>query len=125
MIDLNFLKYINDNFGHEKGNIAIKRVCQIVCVNFAHSPVFRIGGDEFVVILMNSDYVEAELLVDKFKNTVAEIHEDEVLEPWERVSAAIGWTRFDPAVDKGVQNVFKRADDLMYKNKKEMKATRE
>ncbi|ETP72551.1 diguanylate cyclase (GGDEF) domain-containing protein [Lachnospiraceae bacterium JC7] len=125
MIDLNYLKKINDTYGHEKGNIAIKKLCRLVCVTFAHSPVFRIGGDEFVVILKNSDYDGAEALIEKFRDTISELSSDEALEPWERVSAAVGWTMFDPYNDSSVENVFKRADSLMYENKKAMKANRE
>lgn len=125
MIDLNFLKKINDTYGHEKGNVSIKKLCRIVCVNFAHSPVFRIGGDEFVVILKNSDYDEAEALIQKFKGIISESSGDESLEPWERISAAIGWTLYDPYTDSGVESVFKRADSLMYENKKAMKAERD
>ncbi|SEQ13536.1 Diguanylate cyclase, GGDEF domain [Treponema bryantii] len=42
-------------YGHEEGNYAIKKLCEIVCSVFSHSPVFRIGGDEFVVILKGAD----------------------------------------------------------------------
>ena len=124
MIDLNFLKKINDNYGHDKGNIAIKKVCQTVCGVFAHSPVFRVGGDEFVVILMNQDLKDLDVLVYKFKDLIKDIYNDESLEQWERISASIGYAIYDPSVDKNVENVFKRADDAMYKNKKEMKAVR-
>lgn len=124
MIDLNYLKYINDNFGHEKGNMAIKKVCDLVCHHFSHSPVFRIGGDEFVVILENDDYKECQQKIQEFQDIMEEIANDTTLEPWERVSAAVGWTLFDPDTDNCVQNVFKRADDFMYKNKKAMKAER-
>lgn len=124
MVDLNYLKHINDNYGHEKGNLAIKKICMLVCKNFSHSPVFRVGGDEFVVILENSDYDEASGLIDRFKETLGQISSDTTLEPWEKVSAAIGWTLYDPSIDQGVQDVFKRADDLMYENKKAMKAAR-
>ena len=124
MVDLNYLKLINDNYGHDKGNISIKKICNIICVTFSHSPVFRIGGDEFVVIFENSDYDNVEDLVASFKETLDKIAADEDLEPWEKVSAAIGWTKFDKATDLSVQNVFKRADNLMYENKKSMKATR-
>lgn len=68
MIDLNYLKLINDNFGHDKGNIAIKKICNIVCVTFKHSPVFRIGGDEFVVILENEDYDNIHTLIKQFRD---------------------------------------------------------
>lgn len=125
MIDLNYLKNINDTYGHDKGNIAIKTICMLVCKNFSHSPIFRIGGDEFVAILENSDYDEADALVEKFRNTLSEIDTDDSLEPWEKVSAAIGYTMYDPASDTGVKSVFERADGLMYENKKAMKAARE
>ena len=125
MVDLNYLKRINDTFGHDKGNIAIRKICDIVCRNFSHSPVFRIGGDEFVVILENEDYENAEELIRTFKSKLRTIQEDASLEPWEQVSAAIGWSLFDENVDSAVQNVFKRADELMYEDKKAMKAMRD
>ncbi|WP_029231052.1 GGDEF domain-containing protein [Butyrivibrio sp. VCB2006] len=124
MVDLNYLKVINDTYGHEKGNIAIIKICNIVCKNFAHSPVFRIGGDEFVVVLENEDYDNIETLVQWFKHTLEVIAEDESLKPWEKVSAAIGWAKYDPKSDDSMETVFKRADNLMYENKKQMKAAR-
>ena len=45
MVDLNFLKKTNYTYGHEKGNISIRRLCMLVCEVFEHSPVFRIGGN--------------------------------------------------------------------------------
>ena len=125
MIDLNFLKKINDTFGHEKGNVAIVKICKIICETFKHSPVFRIGGDEFVVILENDDFYHVEETVAAFRKQLADIQDDDTLEPWEKVSAAVGWTKYNPAEDGSVENVFKRADKLMYENKKQMKALRE
>ena len=56
MVDLNFLKVINDNYGHDCGNEAIKLLSSTICNVFVHSPVFRIGGDEFAIVLRNNDY---------------------------------------------------------------------
>lgn len=125
IIDLNFLKRINDTYGHEKGNIAIKKICQITCEVFRHSPVFRIGGDEFAVILRNQDYDNIDELITDFKGILKQLSEDPNLQPWEAVSAAIGYAKFDEQRDSSVDNVFKRADKAMYENKKEMKAVRE
>ncbi len=125
MIDLNYLKQINDTYGHEQGNVAIKKLCRLVCTVFAHSPVFRIGGDEFVAVLENSDYEHADELVASMNAQLVEMSADETLAPWERISAAIGIARFDPEVDTSVTTVFKRADKAMYIRKKEMKAVRE
>ena len=124
MVDLNNLKTINDSFGHEKGNVAIKKICMMVCKKFSHSPVFRVGGDEFVVIIENDDYDMVNSLMKELRLEIEEIHSKESLEPWERISAAIGWTLFDPEKDKSIESVFKRADELMYENKKSMKAGR-
>lgn len=124
MIDLNFLKKINDSFGHDKGNIAIRTLCRIVCDIYDHSPVFRIGGDEFVVILENSDLQNSAELEGIFKNHIAELQKNLALSTWERVSAAIGIAIFDPAGDKTVEDVFKRADNLMYENKRAVKGNR-
>ena len=115
MIDLNFLKKINDTFGHEQGNAAIKKLCSIVCNVFDHSPVFRIGGDEFVVILRGQDFINREQLLVEFK---------EKLRSDPSCSAAIGIAIFDPGKDEGVDSVFKRADKAMYADKKEQKTGR-
>ena len=122
MIDMNDLKHINDTCGHEKGNIAIKKLSEIVCQVFKHSMVFRIGGDEFVAIMENDDYRNRNAVVGKFKYRIEALQKDDSLQPWEKVSAAIGMSEYDPARDADVEAVFKRADDLMYENKKEMKA---
>ncbi len=125
MIDLNFLKKINDTYGHEKGNEAIKELCRIVCKVFCHSPVFRIGGDEFVVVLWGSDFNDRDQLVLEFAQILKEMDADTTLEPWEKISAAIGVATYDASQDTTVNDVFKRADTLMYENKKAMKATRD
>ena len=122
MIDLNNLKMINDNYGHEEGNYAIKKVCEYVCNTFVHSPVFRIGGDEFVVILKGSDYSIVYSLIANFKHELFMLEKDESLKPWQRISAAIGYAEYDNKLDSSINDVFKRADQKMYEDKKEMKA---
>ncbi|MCR4589935.1 MAG: GGDEF domain-containing protein [Lachnospiraceae bacterium] len=124
MIDLNYLKKINDTFGHEQGNTAIKKLCHMVCVIFDHSPVFRIGGDEFVVILRGHDLEHFDELQARFEEEMEFVRNDENTPQWEKVSAAIGAAFFDPAIDSTAADVFKRADNMMYERKKEMKAIR-
>lgn len=121
MIDLNYLKTINDTYGHEKGNIAIKSLCQIVCEIFSHSPVFRIGGDEFVVLLKGPDYQNVESLLAEFKKRIHLLERDRTLAPWDRVSAAIGYALYDPRKDTGMDSVLARADQEMYQCKGDMK----
>ena len=125
MVDLNFLKRINDTYGHEQGNIAIKKLCCITCHTFEHSPVFRVGGDEFIIILRNHDLENRDALLEEFRSKLEKLREDSSLEPWEQISAAIGVAVYDQSRDAGVDNVVKRADQAMYENKKEMKAVRD
>lgn len=125
MIDLNFLKRINDTFGHEQGNVAIKRLCSLVCQVFKHSPVFRIGGDEFVVILEHADLKDIDMLCMNFNIQIDALSKNDDLQPWEQVSAALGYAIYNKNSDVSVQNVFRRADKAMYSRKKEMKAIRE
>ena len=124
MVDLNFLKKTNDTYGHEKGNVSIKKLCALVCEIFEHSPVFRIGGDEFVVILKNRDFRDVDRLINDFNNRLDGFQNDDTLEPWEKISAAIGFAAFDRNADKNVEDVFKKADKAMYDRKVSMKAER-
>lgn len=117
MIDLNNLKHINDKYGHERGNTYITGSCQIVCEIYEHSPVFRIGGDEFVVLLENRDYKTRDALFEKICAVFAEQRNDSSKEPWKRFSAAVGMAVFDAQKDATADEVFKRADKAMYKNK--------
>ena len=121
VVDLNCLKTINDTYGHENGNIAIKKLCRVICEVFSHSPVFRIGGDEFAVILKNADYKNIDNLIKKFYETTDSFTDNEFLQPWERTSAAIGYALFDPAIDSNTTDVFNRADAAMYEKKRQMK----
>ena len=104
-----------------KGDLAIKALSKLICEVFSHSPVFRIGGDEFVVILRGQDYDNYDQLLASFNEKLAETCSSH--EPWKRISAAIGAAFFKDGND--MNSLFKRADQMMYKRKKEMKAERE
>ena len=120
MIDLNDLKKINDTYGHDKGNLAIQQLCGLICNTFKHSPVFRIGGDEFAVVLEGHDLENAAALADSLVAEVKRRGADKSLDPWDRITA-IGYATYDPARDANVEAVFKRADETMYAVKKRMK----
>ena len=122
-VDLNDLKLINDEHGHDCGDIALTKLCGIICDVFGHSPVFRIGGDEFVVVLQGRDFHNAKELLYEFNEAIDSIRKDESLEPWERISAAAGLTAFDSECDEGMGAVFTRVEEAMYKQKREMKAS--
>lgn len=125
MADLNHLKRINDSYGHERGNDYIFGSCHMICVIYEHSPVFRIGGDEFVVLLEKRDYDNRVELFERTKDAFEKSANDAEKEPWEQYSCAIGMATFRPIQDSSMDEVFKRADERMYKNKLETKSSRD
>lgn len=124
MMDVNYLKKINDTYGHKYGDLLIQNFCAIVCDVFVHSPVYRIGGDEFVIILQKKDLENADNLILDFEKILKERSAKCDSNPWETPSAAIGSAYFNKETDITVEDVFRRADDAMYQRKKEMKAER-
>ena len=108
IIDMNDLKHINDSYGHDHGDEAIVTVCRVICDVFDHSPVYRYGGDEFVVLLRNRDLENINDLVAEFRARIAALCGNQDSSAWERVSAAIGYAVFDPDTDTDTQSVFER-----------------
>ena len=111
--DLNNLKQTNDSFGHQAGDRLLKDACGIICGVFKHSPVFRVGGDEFAVISQGHDYDHMDELMDRMRrsNTRNEASGGTVI--------ACGMARYDH--DSSVAAVFERADRKMYEDKKTLK----
>ena len=63
-------------------------------------------------------------LINDFNKRLEALQRDDTLQPWEQISAAIGYAKFDKTVDKTVEDVFKKADKAMYDRKVAMKAER-
>lgn len=121
MFDCNNLKPINDLYGHEKGDEYLRNSARLICHSFKHSPVFRIGGDEFVAVLMNEDFENREELCAQFERQQQEMRES-AENAWESISVAIGIAVYDPETDYSIDDVFERADRIMYEDKRRRKA---
>jgi diguanylate cyclase (GGDEF)-like protein len=115
VFDLNDLKKVNDNKGHAEGDEYIKSACKMICQRFKHSPVFRIGGDEFVVILEGEDYESRDSLIQAFEYEVEENQKNGL------VVVSSGLDVFNPDIEEDYNDVFKRADKKMYERKKLLK----
>lgn len=116
MVDINNLKHVNDECGHEAGDIYIRGCCNMICDILAHSPVFRIGGDEFVAILRDYDYNNRHALTEKLKKDFMSSFSHEDKEPWLRYSAAVGMAE-KTSEDSSIDSVLKRANKIMYEDK--------
>ena len=113
--DVNGLKKINDTLGHKAGDEYVRSACVMLCEFFKHSPVFRIGGDEFVVLLQGRDFeARHEILKDINAKIEGNIHTNQVV-------ASLGLADFEPGTDASFHEVFKRADGRMYERKTQLK----
>ncbi len=121
VLDLNDLKETNDNYGHAVGDKLIVTAAKAISDIFKKCPVFRIGGDEFLVVLQNSNLKNREELFEKFDahcaNLFVEVDETKI-----PISIASGFAKFELGKDKHFADVFKRADDAMYENKSKIKS---
>lgn len=113
--DLNDLKGINDTYGHEAGDDSIKAASSIVCETFAHSPVFRIGGDEFAVLLRDRDFDSRDELMGLFRQRA------EANAGAGDVVVASGLANYRAGDDADMRSVIERADMRMYEDKRRLK----
>ena len=112
--DINGLKQVNDTLGHTAGDELIKEASSLICGHFTHGAVFRIGGDEFVVIFQDRVCDTLHEEIDKINREIEENMERN------KVVIAIGYSELNPE-DRLVHEIFERADQMMYKRKAQLK----
>lgn len=116
--DANNLKMINDTEGHAAGDEYIREAAKLLCDIFDHSPVFRVGGDEFVAFLHGSDYSDREALMKTLR--------DRVLENKRSGSGPVlasGMAEYTPESDCVFMDIFEQADKEMYEDKLRLKSS--
>lgn len=114
--DINNLKAVNDLYGHKEGDACIKSACEKICGVFSHSPVFRIGGDEFVVILSGEDFIVRNKLVEKINAVPRDYSKIRI---GETISA--GMAEYKEGHHLSLSSVFEDADKVMYERKQFLK----
>ena len=115
VFDINNLKTLNDKRGHSAGDECIVKCSKLICDIFKNSFVYRIGGDEFAVVLENEDYENRYELLNELYRRTEETKKDT------GSSLAAGISEFKKNIDNSFLEVFSRADDIMYRQKSEMK----
>lgn len=100
------------------GDKCIKLTSALICDTFKHSAVFRIGGDEFAVMIDGGDYENRNELIEKLIKASVE-REEEI-----GSTLATGMSEYIKGEDESVLKVFSRADERMYMNKTEMKSVK-
>ena len=114
IFDVNDLKIINDTLGHQAGDQHLREAAEVISSTFPASPVFRVGGDEFAVIVRGAEYTRLDELVEKIKfhNMSTSRYGGAVI--------ACGMARYKK--DPNVAQVFRRADKSMYEDKMVLKS---
>ena len=116
--DLNNLKMINDTYGHDYGDKAIERLSSVL-YSFVDERrrVYRIGGDEFIMIIDNPSDEEGKNISASVAEMIEKANEGSRL----KITSAVGMAK---GYGRDVLEVVKRADEEMYKNKVKSKAGR-
>lgn len=122
VFDINDLKIINDNCGHSIGDQMIKEIAIILKKEFKDKGTgYRIGGDEFCVIIPNAVMIEEEYVVSKIELVKKAIHdfgEDQNL----NLSLASGFSKTTGKENCDIDNAYRLADKRMYADKQKSKA---
>jgi len=116
LCDVNFLKYLNDNYGHEKGDEAIIRCAELLMNAIGNNgKVYRTGGDEFMCI--TEEPMEKEI--------TRAIQTEMAIDNGYPFAVAVGFSSYDPVIDgenANLKAMIKRCDNDMYENKQKIKA---
>ena len=120
VFDINNLKIINDKYGHEYGNKLIIGAADTITKIFNKDNTYRIGGDEFVIIVENQTDEAIEKSLNEYNDLVKDCYL-ELPDMKHNIEIAYGYTKFDNSMDTCFEDVFNRADSLMYKHKRQLK----
>ena len=113
LIDIDDFKVVNDTYGHDVGDKVLVRVCEVIRNNIRNTDLlFRIGGEEFVILYPKTFINEAFLSVEQIRNL---IKNENIIEN-HPITISIGLTQINKNDDE--DSIFKRVDDLMYVSKK-------
>ena len=116
--DINNMKAVNDLYGHKEGDACIQKACAKICGIFSHSPVFRVGGDEFAVLVTGEDYERRNGLMEQINALPTDRSKIRI---GETVSA--GMAEYKDAQHYSLLSVFEEADKAMYERKQFLKQT--
>lgn len=112
MCDVDGLKLINDTLGHDKGDVLLKSVAEVLMASFRREDtIARVGGDEFAILLPGTDRKALEKTVNRLRNNIKDYNEKNN-NMW--ISLSIGYAVRE-AGNISMQDLFRQADNAMYR----------
>jgi diguanylate cyclase len=115
ILDIDHFKSINDQYGHSAGDKALKLIAELMMQQIRKSDfIFRIGGEEFVVLLTNTGVSKAEVLVEKLRKTV---NDSAFHFNLERVDLSLSAGITEARDGDDTESIYERADSALYRAK--------
>lgn len=117
-IDIDRFKIINDTFGHSVGDQALQTFARLLQENFRAADVLgRLGGDEFGVLMMNSQAAQGQTIVDKFEQALRSFCPSQ---PY-KMECSYGIVDYAPETTPDIEALLKQSDQFMYTHKNQKK----
>ena len=124
-LDLNYLKYTNDTFGHSGGDVLLKAAA--ACISSVYDKVYRVGGDEFIALVDQTDHKILDSFADNLQEKITQFNQDRThFEAFAEhkdfvLSISAGYASHQ-ANDSSYEQIMNRADEKMYTIKKRLHA---
>ena len=116
-VDVDNMKWINDNFGHLEGDRALIDTANILSMHIREADILaRFGGDEFVAIINDTSESLPEILSQRLEESLQKLNREGAQRF--KLSFSFGFARYEPASPCSVEELLDQADRNMYKNKK-------
>ena len=115
MCDIDHFKKINDTYGHDKGDIVLKEISNILKSNTRKTDIAsRFGGEEFILCLPSTEITSALDVARKIKQMVLNVKTKDI----KKVTVSMGVTFYRKEFENNPKELLKRLDDLLYEAKK-------
>lgn len=116
-LDLDNMKWINDTFGHQIGDVALKNTAEILKDTFRGSDIIsRLGGDEFAVLALDAKLSDSRILINRLTDNLKKFneHNDNGFE----LSLSTGYSVYNPDEPRTLDELIAEADAMMYEDKR-------
>jgi diguanylate cyclase (GGDEF)-like protein len=119
--DLDGLKRINDNYGHDEGDFAIQSAANILKNTFRNMDILaRMGGDEFTVLAIDTNPEFIDIFKTRFDKNIQNYNQ--IIEKPYKISVSIGWISFSSREIESLEKLLAEADNCLYEQKKHREA---